>query len=122
MSSSSSSKRHHQDAEKYTSEMDERLAVLKADLEGSRRDIVNHISALYSSNGAFGAHFDLKNEPRNELRLLQHDVAEILAAMGRQDVDENDNSIQECSAESIFLACLLFLSHPFFLSFSRIVF
>jgi hypothetical protein len=56
---------------------EERLSNLKTELVSYGREIILHITTLYT-NQVPQARFDLKNDPFNVLKVLQHDVTEVL--------------------------------------------
>lgn len=55
----------------------QRIVALKADLDLSGKEIIKHITSLYS-NTANTTQINLKSDPRNALKILKHDVMEIL--------------------------------------------
>lgn len=63
----------------------DRISVLQAELKKCGNEIMTHISGLYSDNSC--GTMDLKNGPRNTIKLLQHNVVDCLQiAQERSDV------------------------------------
>jgi hypothetical protein len=81
------------------SEVEDRIASLRLDLARSKKDIVNHVTGLYSNNKE-NTRFDLKDDPFKELQYLQNDVTVILEqSKVRSEVRKsNEKEIQEYSS------------------------
>ena len=62
---------------------EERLSALKLDLKSYGDEIIRHVEAVHSS-GMHTAPINLKSNPTNSIKLLQHDVAAVL-----QEAQEN---------------------------------
>ena len=76
----------------------DRISNLQAELKKCGNEITAHISGLYSDNSA--GVMNLKNGPRNAIKLLQHDVIECLqVAQERSDIrNEYAPDVDNCSS------------------------
>lgn len=83
----------------------ERLSSLDSELKTYSIDIINHISSIYSppppttSTTTTSSSINLKNDPRNLLKLFQHDINELLS-YSNENINSNSNSnidINKCS-------------------------
>mmetsp|Transcript_21014 Transcript_21014/g.30337 ORF Transcript_21014/g.30337 Transcript_21014/m.30337 type:complete len:765 (+) Transcript_21014:80-2374(+) len=75
----------------------EQITSLRSEIKSYGSDIVNHVSALYSQHKGT---VDLKSDPRNVLKILQHDVHQLLRE-ARESSDYNSkymSDIAECES------------------------
>ena len=75
--------------------VEEQIASLRSELKTYGADIVNHIKALYSSSESS---VDLKNDPRNMLKILKHDISQLLQEVKSESQynEANMSAITEC--------------------------
>lgn len=66
----------------------DRISNLQAELKKCGNDIMSHISGLYSDN--VSGVMNLKNGPRNAIKLLQHDVIDCLQSAEERSVIRNE--------------------------------
>jgi len=59
-----------------TYDYNERLSSLDNELKTYSNDIINHITNIYTSSSS--SSINLKNDPRNLLKVFQHDINELL--------------------------------------------
>lgn len=78
-------------------DMEERIASLKVDLKTYSKEIMDNIQSLYSDPA--GKSFDLKSNSTQILKILHHDVIEILqVSKEKKEVDAaHATEIKECS-------------------------
>jgi hypothetical protein len=78
----------------------ERILSLRAELGACGKEIVAQITALYSEGKDGIAQINLKNDPRNAIKVLQHDVLDCLQeAKTRSDLrDSYASDLNECKA------------------------
>jgi hypothetical protein len=83
-------------------EFEERIFSLKSELQQYGNEIINHINGLYANISGFNdtklLNINLKNDPRNSMKIFQHDVTEImLEATSLRDYEiKHKNEINEC--------------------------
>lgn len=83
-------------------EFEERILSLKSELHQYGNEIINHINGLYSNISGFNdnkfQNINLKNDPRNSIKIFQHDVTEIIIeATALRDYEiKHKNEIEEC--------------------------
>lgn len=75
--------------------IEDQIVSLRSELKAYGADIVNHISTLYSSNSSA---IDLRNDPRNMLKILKHDISQLLQEVQAESQynEENASAIKEC--------------------------
>lgn len=74
-----------------------RISTLQVELDSCMKDIVNHISSLYAPENI---PINLRNDPRNAVKILQHDVLDVLhSAQERANYSESfANDIENCQS------------------------
>jgi hypothetical protein len=82
--------------------IEDQITSLRSELKTYGDDIINHISTLYSSNSSS---IDLKNDPRNMLKIIKHDIAQLLQeAQTESEYNEaNLTAIRECEQLAVAL-------------------
>ena len=83
--------------DKENEDFTDRLSSLKVEMAGYEKDIANQIQHLYSQNSGGNFKVDLKNDPRNAVKVLHQDVMELL------DAAKEKSSYLERYAVDIFL-------------------
>lgn len=85
------------DGENYHDNFQQRINNLESELKISGNNIMNHISSLYSDNES--SVINLKNDPRNAIKLLQHDVLDCLqSTQERAEIrKEFADDVENCS-------------------------
>ena len=82
---------------KENDEFSERVRSLKLELETYGKEIMRQTSALYTSSGG-STHVNLKSDPRNALKILKHDVMEMLTTCSAKSDYSNrfGSDLNEC--------------------------
>ncbi len=78
-----------------------RISALKLELESCSTQIIDHVTALHCGipqNIRAFSNIDFKNDPRNGIKILQHDVSEMLEMLENKEAValENAQDITEC--------------------------
>ncbi len=78
-----------------------RISALKLELESCSTQIIDHVTALHCGipkNIRAFSNIDFKNDPRNGIKILQHDVSEMLEMIENKEAValENEQDINEC--------------------------
>lgn len=75
--------------------IEDQILSLRSELKTYGAEIVNHISTIYSSKSST---IDLKNDPRNMLKIIKHDITQLLqeAQAESEYNEENMEAIREC--------------------------
>lgn len=84
-----------------TDDFKARIDALKLELESCSTQIVNHVTALHCGipqTIRALSNIDFKNDPRNGIKILQHDVSEMLEMLENKEAMalENEQDINEC--------------------------
>eukprot|EP01038_Epipyxis_sp_PR26KG_P009864 gene9864-13271_t len=90
---------------------EERIHALKSDLHSYGKEIIEHIQILYNVNsnativGQNIQSIDLKNDPMNVLKILRHDVEEVLRQSHETEAYKSElkKDLQECNELSLLL-------------------
>ena len=89
-------------------EYNERLSSLDNELKTYSNDIINYISSIYSSSSS--SSINLKNDPRNLLKLYQHDINELLT-YSNENADNSNVDITKCNCVINVLSSLIQLNN-----------